>query len=120
MLVGAILKGEKASVRKVNAAVSEGLAQVVERCIALDPGARFSSAAEIFAALRGLRERGIATFSALPDAAKAPSLAVMGEFPKSRRYWFLELVPLEGWCRQFDVNVIGLGAVTQAFLPHLR
>jgi hypothetical protein len=76
-LVGAILKGEKASVRKVNAAVSEGLAQVIERCIALDPAARFSSAAEIFAALRGLRERGIATFSALPDAAKAPSLAVL-------------------------------------------
>src|SRR5271166_4545023 len=28
----------------------------------------------------------------------------------------LELVPLEAWRRQFEVNVIGLVAVTQAFL----
>ena len=32
----------------------------------------------------------------------------------------LELVPIEAWRRQFDVNVIGLVAVTQAFLPLLR
>ncbi len=31
----------------------------------------------------------------------------------------LELVPLESWRRQFEVNVIGLVAVTQAFLPLL-
>jgi NAD(P)-dependent dehydrogenase (short-subunit alcohol dehydrogenase family) len=32
----------------------------------------------------------------------------------------LELVPLDSWRRQFEVNVIGLVAVTQAFLPLLR
>jgi NAD(P)-dependent dehydrogenase (short-subunit alcohol dehydrogenase family) len=32
----------------------------------------------------------------------------------------LELVHIEDWRRQFDVNVIGLVAVTQAFLPSLR
>jgi len=32
----------------------------------------------------------------------------------------LELLPLDAWRRQFEVNVIGLAAVTQAFLPHLR
>jgi NAD(P)-dependent dehydrogenase (short-subunit alcohol dehydrogenase family) len=32
----------------------------------------------------------------------------------------LELVPIEAWRRQFEVNVIGLVAVTQAFLPLLR
>jgi NAD(P)-dependent dehydrogenase (short-subunit alcohol dehydrogenase family) len=32
----------------------------------------------------------------------------------------LELVPIEEWRRQFEVNVIGLVAVTQAFLPLLR
>ncbi len=32
----------------------------------------------------------------------------------------LELLPVETWRRQFEVNVIGLVAVTQAFLPLLR
>jgi NAD(P)-dependent dehydrogenase (short-subunit alcohol dehydrogenase family) len=32
----------------------------------------------------------------------------------------LELVPIEAWRRQFEVNVIGLVAVTKAFLPLLR
>jgi NAD(P)-dependent dehydrogenase (short-subunit alcohol dehydrogenase family) len=32
----------------------------------------------------------------------------------------LELVTVEAWRRQYEVNVIGLVAVTQAFLPHLR
>ena len=32
----------------------------------------------------------------------------------------LELVPIEAWRRQFEVNVLGLVAVTQAFLPLLR
>jgi NAD(P)-dependent dehydrogenase (short-subunit alcohol dehydrogenase family) len=32
----------------------------------------------------------------------------------------LELVPLEAWRRQFEVNVLGQVAVTQAFLPLLR
>jgi NAD(P)-dependent dehydrogenase (short-subunit alcohol dehydrogenase family) len=32
----------------------------------------------------------------------------------------LEAVPVEDWRRQFDVNVIGQVAVTQAFLPLLR
>ncbi len=31
----------------------------------------------------------------------------------------LELVPVESWRRQFEVNVLGLVAVTQAFLPLL-
>src|SRR5262249_6612260 len=32
----------------------------------------------------------------------------------------VELVPVEAWRRQFEVNVIGLVAVTRAFLPLLR
>ncbi len=32
----------------------------------------------------------------------------------------LELVPIDEWRRQFEVNVLGLVAVTQAFLPLLR
>jgi NAD(P)-dependent dehydrogenase (short-subunit alcohol dehydrogenase family) len=32
----------------------------------------------------------------------------------------LELLPIDAWRKQFDVNVIGLVAVTQAFLPLLR
>jgi NAD(P)-dependent dehydrogenase (short-subunit alcohol dehydrogenase family) len=32
----------------------------------------------------------------------------------------LELLPIDAWRRQFEVNVIGLVAVTQAFLPLLR
>jgi NAD(P)-dependent dehydrogenase (short-subunit alcohol dehydrogenase family) len=32
----------------------------------------------------------------------------------------LELVPMDAWRRQFEVNVLGLVAVTQAFLPLLR
>jgi NAD(P)-dependent dehydrogenase (short-subunit alcohol dehydrogenase family) len=32
----------------------------------------------------------------------------------------LELVPVEAWRRQFDVNVLGMVRVTQACLPHLR
>jgi NAD(P)-dependent dehydrogenase (short-subunit alcohol dehydrogenase family) len=32
----------------------------------------------------------------------------------------IELVPLDAWRRQFEVNVIGQIAVTQAFLPALR
>jgi NAD(P)-dependent dehydrogenase (short-subunit alcohol dehydrogenase family) len=32
----------------------------------------------------------------------------------------LELVPIEDWRRQFEVNVLGLVAMTQAFLPLLR
>ena len=32
----------------------------------------------------------------------------------------LELIPLEAWRRQFEVNVLGTVAVIQAFLPHLR
>jgi NAD(P)-dependent dehydrogenase (short-subunit alcohol dehydrogenase family) len=32
----------------------------------------------------------------------------------------VELVPIESWRRQYEVNVIGLVAVTQAFLPLLR
>jgi NAD(P)-dependent dehydrogenase (short-subunit alcohol dehydrogenase family) len=32
----------------------------------------------------------------------------------------LELVPVEAWRRQFEINVIGLVAVTQACLPALR
>jgi NAD(P)-dependent dehydrogenase (short-subunit alcohol dehydrogenase family) len=32
----------------------------------------------------------------------------------------LELVPLDAWRRQYEVNVIGMVAVTQSFLPHLR
>jgi NAD(P)-dependent dehydrogenase (short-subunit alcohol dehydrogenase family) len=32
----------------------------------------------------------------------------------------LELLPTDAWRKQFEVNVIGLVAVTQTFLPHLR
>lgn len=32
----------------------------------------------------------------------------------------VELQPLEAWRRQFEVNVLGLVAVTQAFLPNVR
>jgi len=32
----------------------------------------------------------------------------------------VELIPLSEWRKQFEVNVIGAIAVTQAFLPHLR
>jgi NAD(P)-dependent dehydrogenase (short-subunit alcohol dehydrogenase family) len=32
----------------------------------------------------------------------------------------LELLPVDAWRKQFEVNVIGLAAVTKAFLPHLR
>lgn len=32
----------------------------------------------------------------------------------------LELLPTDAWRKQFEVNVIGLVAVTKAFLPHLR
>jgi NAD(P)-dependent dehydrogenase (short-subunit alcohol dehydrogenase family) len=32
----------------------------------------------------------------------------------------LELLPVSAWRRQFEVNVIGLAAVTQALIPHLR
>ena len=32
----------------------------------------------------------------------------------------VEFVPLDDWRRQFDVNLIGLVAVTQAFLPLVR
>ncbi len=32
----------------------------------------------------------------------------------------LEMLPIESWRRQFEVNVLGLVAVTQAVLPHLR
>src|SRR5579884_3671956 len=32
----------------------------------------------------------------------------------------LELLPIDAWRKQFEVNVIGLVAVTQAFLPLLR
>jgi NAD(P)-dependent dehydrogenase (short-subunit alcohol dehydrogenase family) len=32
----------------------------------------------------------------------------------------LELLTLDTWRRQYEVNVMGLVAVTQAFLPHLR
>ena len=31
----------------------------------------------------------------------------------------LELLPIDAWRMQFEVNVIGLVAVTQAFLPLL-
>jgi NAD(P)-dependent dehydrogenase (short-subunit alcohol dehydrogenase family) len=32
----------------------------------------------------------------------------------------LELLPVDAWRKLFEVNVIGLAAVTKAFLPHLR
>jgi len=76
-LVGAILKGEQASLRHVNAAVSEDLVRVVERCIAPDPADRFSSAAEVLAALRAFSKTGAVTVPTMRAAEQAPSLSVL-------------------------------------------
>ena len=63
----------------------------------------------------------------LPDSIQR-ALAAIGDAPLSglvnnagiAAVGPLELLPVEAWRRQFEVNVIGLVAVTQAFLPLLR
>lgn len=72
----AILRGESAALRNVNATVSEGLAEVIERSMAREPEARFSSAVEMLGALRGVRESS-SSGSPGRGTAKASSLAIL-------------------------------------------
>jgi len=55
-LVTAILRGETPPLRERNPAVSERIAKVIARAMAIEPGARFQSAAELAAALRTMDE----------------------------------------------------------------
>ena len=75
-LAEAILRGERAAVRHVNATVSEGLANVIERSMAREPQGRFPGAAEMLAALRALRETGTPV-SPGRAATTVPSLAIL-------------------------------------------
>ncbi len=74
-LLQAILSGKHPNVRELRPEVSEGLAAVVERAIALDRGARFSSAREMLLALvpHGALDSGAPSESA-PPPQLAPSI----------------------------------------------
>jgi serine/threonine protein kinase/Tfp pilus assembly protein PilF len=69
----AILRGPSSRVRDANAAVSDGLAAVIERSIAREPENRFTSATEMVAAIRN-RDRGIDPAS---ETGRLPSLAIL-------------------------------------------
>jgi serine/threonine-protein kinase len=75
--VGAILHGERAAVRSINAAVSEGLAEVIARSMQREPEARFASATEMLQALQAVRDSGGAPSAARSPAVEVPALAVL-------------------------------------------
>jgi NAD(P)-dependent dehydrogenase (short-subunit alcohol dehydrogenase family) len=85
---------------------ADGVALRAECSEAIEPvGLDVTSAESIAAALDALGDRPLA------GLINNAGIATLGP---------LELLPIDAWRRQFEVNVIGLVAVTQACLPLLR
>lgn len=76
MIFDAILNRAPVDPTAVNAAVSAGLREVILRALQKDVGRRWQSAAEMRAALDGLR-RALESSSTRPAASAAPSIAVL-------------------------------------------
>ena len=73
----AALRGERAAAPERNAGVSDGLAEVIERCTAPAPEDRFSSAADLRAALLAVQNSGGASSTTQAQAATIPALALL-------------------------------------------
>jgi pimeloyl-ACP methyl ester carboxylesterase len=68
-VIGAILLGRRRPLRELRSDLSEALVALVDRCLEVDPGARFQNGRELTIALR--RSAGAATTAAAPAGTRS-------------------------------------------------
>jgi TolB-like protein/Tfp pilus assembly protein PilF len=123
--IAAILHGDRVAVRDFNAALSDGMAYIVERSLARTPEDRFSSAAEMLEAVRMVRETGGAAPGPAVEASRIPTLALL-EFANLSRDPSLDWLAIgmveamEGELRKLAGLQVASRARTQQLIRGLR